>query len=252
LCTKCYDNRAVLERLPANVTLIPVQNGFDSDLERHGHTLEGIASFVSECEPDRTHTRITRAGHLHLGYRRRTEDSNRDDLSLLSRHLGSGGLFSVRVVANILPFKHAKLMYNAAIGPIAAAAGLDNGQLLSVPKARRLFFALLRENYSILRDAGIRLETIGPFHPATVDRILRRKIVARALAWAFYPSLRGSYCSMNGDLPLGRTEIDNYNRYLIELAGDRPCLLNRRVYDLVKCMERERIPPNVTVLNRLL
>ena len=143
-------------------------------------------------------------------------------------------------------------MYNAAIGPIAAVAGLDNGQLLSMAKARRLFFALLRENYVILRDAGIRLETIGPFHPATVHRILGRKLIARALAWAFYPSLRGSYCSMNADLPLGRTEIDNYNRYLIELAGDRDCPLNRRVYELVKRMERERIPPSIAVLDQLL
>jgi 2-dehydropantoate 2-reductase len=143
-------------------------------------------------------------------------------------------------------------MYNAAIGPIAAAAGLDNGQLLSVPTARRLFFALLRENYAILRDAGVRLETIGPFHPSTVDRILRRKLLARALAWAFYPSLRGSYCSMNGDLPLGRTEIDNYNLYLIDLAAGRPCPLNRSVYALIKRMERERISPSLSVLDQLI
>jgi 2-dehydropantoate 2-reductase len=154
-------------------------------------------------------------------------------------------------VPDILPYKHTKLMYNAAIGPIAAAAGLDNGQLLHVPKARRLFFELLRENYSILRGAGVRLETIGPFHPDTVNRILRRKMLARMLAWAFYPSLRGSYCSMNGDLLLGRTEIDNYNRYLIDLAGDRPCPLNRRVYDLVKRMEQEHLPPSVAVLDQL-
>src|SRR5262245_30440925 len=29
LCTKCYDNAAVLARLPEDVTLIPIQNGFD-------------------------------------------------------------------------------------------------------------------------------------------------------------------------------------------------------------------------------
>ena len=114
------------------------------------------------------------------------------------------------------------------------------GNCCRSPRRGCLFFELLRENYTILRDAGIRLETIGPFHPATVNRILRWKILARALAWAFYPSLRGSYCSMNGDLRLGRTEIDNYNRYLIELAGDRPCRLNRRVHDLVKRMEQKR------------
>jgi 2-dehydropantoate 2-reductase len=256
LCTKCYDNAAVLSRLPCPLTLIPVQNGFDPSLETHGDHWEGIASFVSECHPRQTHTRITRAGRLHLGARRENGPGHEQAvpdarLQNLARLLRSSAIFRVEVVPDILPYKHAKLMYNAAIGPIAAAAGLDNGQLLSVPKARRLFFELLRENYTILRDAGVRLEKIGPFHPATVHRILRQKLVARALAWAFYPSLRGSYCSMNADLPLGRTEIDNYNRYLIDLAGDRPCPLNRRVYALIKYLERERIPPSLCVLDQL-
>jgi 2-dehydropantoate 2-reductase len=142
-------------------------------------------------------------------------------------------------------------MYNAAISPLAAAAGLDNGRLLSVPAARRLFFALLLENYAILTGAGIRLAKIGPFHPDTVGRILCRSVVANALAWVFYPSLRGTYCSMSGDLPAGRTEIEFYNRHLIDVAKDRPCPLNRRVYDLIKRMERERIPPGLGVLDEL-
>src|SRR5438309_2035496 len=29
LCTKCYDNEAVLARLPPGVLLLPIQNGFD-------------------------------------------------------------------------------------------------------------------------------------------------------------------------------------------------------------------------------
>src|SRR5262249_6183698 len=160
------------------------------------HSWEGIASFVSECAPQQTHTCITRAGRLHLGSRRRNgtpqETVSEDWLERLAEWLQRAGLFRVQLVPDILPYKHTKLMYNAAIGPIAAAAGLDNGQLLSVPRARRLFFALLRENYAILSAAGVPLETIGPFHPATVERILRRKVLSRAFAWAFYPSLRGS------------------------------------------------------------
>src|SRR5688500_17102147 len=49
LCTKCYDNAAVLAKLPAGVRLIPIQNGFDPRLREFGHAVEGIASFVSEC-----------------------------------------------------------------------------------------------------------------------------------------------------------------------------------------------------------
>ncbi len=257
LCTKCYSNAAVLARLPVEVTLIPIQNGFDERLEAHSPFPEGIASFVSECYPQRAHTRITRRGRLHLGMHRgngtqRIPDTPDRLLAELAFSLARSPFFRVEVVPDIMPYKHTKLMYNAAIGPVAAAAGLDNGQLLSIAKARRLFFELLRENYAILRDAAVPLGKIGPFHPVTVDRILSSAPVARALSWAFYPTLRRTYCSMNADLPTGQTEIDFYNRYLIELAGNRPCPLNRAVYDLVKRMERERIPPGMEALNHVL
>jgi 2-dehydropantoate 2-reductase len=249
LCTKCYDNAAVLARLPASAILVPIQNGFDPALAKPGGA-EGIASFISECLPGRTHTRITRGGRLHLGVR--NEDG---DLTVpwgLGWRLRAGRLFPVEVVSDILPYKYTKLMYNAAISPIASAAGLDNGSLLWVPKARDLFFDLLLENYAILRGAGVPLGKVGPFHPDTVYRILRRRLIANALAWAFYPTLRKTYCSMSGDLPRGRTEIDNYNRHLIDLAGERPCPINRRVYEVVKRMERERVPPSLGALSDFL
>ncbi len=249
LCTKCYDNARVLSRLPASVTLIPIQNGFDPALEARGHALEGIASFVSECAPHRPHTRITRAGRLHVGGRHPTPAP--PALDWLGP-LRAAAPFRVRLVADILPYKYTKLMYNAAIGPLASVAGLDNGQLLSVPEARRLFFDLLKENYAILHGAGIRLGKIGPFHPRTVSRILNLAPVANALAWAFYPTLRGSYCSMAGDLPRGCTEVDYYNGRLIELAGSRPCPINRRMYQLVKQMERDRLAPGLNRLEELL
>jgi 2-dehydropantoate 2-reductase len=258
LCTKCYDNAAVLARLPPGVTLIPIQNGFDRDLEARGDSLEGIASFISECRADRPHTRITRPGRLYLGGRigPASQPGNaRSDghavLSLLGDLLSRHAVFRVERVPDIMPYKYTKLMYNAAISPLAAAAGLDNGQLLAVPAARRLFFALLRENYAILRAAKVPLGKVGPFHPHTVDRILRRLPVAGFLAWLFYPTLRKTYCSMSGDLPRGRTEIDYYNGHLIDLAADFPCPLNRRVHELVKRMERERIAPGLHALKRL-
>src|SRR5438874_2648044 len=54
LCTKCYDNDAVLARLPPDTLLLPIQNGFDRELEARDNLCEGISSFVSECTPDRT------------------------------------------------------------------------------------------------------------------------------------------------------------------------------------------------------
>jgi 2-dehydropantoate 2-reductase len=249
LCTKCYDNAAVLARLTAPVTLIPIQNGFDPALIKRGG-IEGIASFISECLPGCTHTRITRGGRLHLGLN--GGDSTSELPAELATPLRAAGLFPVEVVPDVLPFKYTKLMYNAAISPIAAATSLDNGGLLKVPKARRLFFDLLLENYGILRGAGVPLGKVGPFHPNTVQRILRRRAIANAFAWAFYPTLRKTYCSMSGDLPRGRTEIDNYNRHLIELAGERPCPLNRRIYEVVKGMERNLVPPSLSILDQFI
>jgi 2-dehydropantoate 2-reductase len=149
----------------------------------------------------------------------------------------------VKRVPDVLPYKYAKVMYNAAISPLAAVAGLDNGQLLTIRKARRLFFQLLRENYGILKAAGVPLGIVGPFHPDAVDRILRWPAVARVMAWPFSLSLRNTYCSMSGDIPKGRTEIEFFNGHLIELAGDREIPLNRRAYALVRRMEQERATP---------
>ena len=262
LCVKCYDNAAVLARLPADVRLIPIQNGFDPRLAAHGHEWEGIASFVSECAADRPHTRITRPGALHVGRRTLRRDAESAERSANHFRAPLRGLrvaakrdrlFRLVGVPDIGPVKHAKLMYNAAISPLAAAAGIDNGRLLSVPAARRLFFALLQENHRILTAAGTPLGKVGPFHPDTVAWILRRKWLAGLMAKAFEPSLRGTYCSMAGEIEKGRTELDNYTGHLLRLA-DRtgtPAPLNRAVYDLVAGMTARREAPGPHVFDQL-
>ncbi len=243
LCTKTYDNPTVLGRLKGAARLVPVQNGFDPELDRLDHPGEGIASYVSECERDRPFTRITRPGSLHIGPRRSVSAAERSGLAALAAALGKGGLFAVKPVPDVRPYKAAKLMYSAAISPLAAAAGVDNAELLTDPLARRLFFGLLRENHSILHHALAPLERVGPFHPDTVARILRVPGLARVMAVFFRPSLRGTYCSMTPDISTGRTEIDAYNGHLVRLANGFPCPLNRAAVALVERIVRERLPP---------
>jgi len=251
LCTKCYDNNTVLSRLPSTTEVIPVQNGFDRHLVERTR-IEGIASFVSECHSRQTQTRITRPGDLHIGHwgghNQRALPYRVDRIIGV---LGQHGSFDVKRVADVLPYKYAKLMYNAAISPLAAIAGLDNGQLLTYRGARKLFFALLRENYRILTEARVVLGQVGPFHSRTVNRILRWPLVARALAGPFSRTLGGTYCSMSGDIEEGRTEIDNFNGHLIELAGGRACGLNRIVHSLVKRMEQQRLAPALHWLDEI-
>jgi 2-dehydropantoate 2-reductase len=248
LSTKCYDNAAVLAKLDAGAQarLVPIQNGFDPALDELDHASEGIASFVARGEVGVPHARITRPGELHVGSRRKRP-------SVDTGGLAGCKFFPVVQVPDILPIKHAKLMYNAAISPLAAAAGIDNGQLLSVPAARRLFFALLQENYRILSAAGIALGKVGPFHPRTVAWILRRKWLAKLMSRRFEPSLRGTYCSMAGEIEKGRTEIDNYNGHLVRLAekSGTPCPLNRAVLALVTRMTEQREEPRLEALREL-
>jgi 2-dehydropantoate 2-reductase len=252
LCVKCYDNAAVLPKVPPSATLIPIQNGFDPQLDALDHTYEGIASFVARCHPGQVDTEITRDGDLHFGLRS-GKGGRLADLGRLRDGFSPIGQFEVKLVDRIEPIKHAKLMYNAAISPLAAAAGMDNGELLSVPAARRLFFALIQENYAILTAAGCELGKVGPFHPRTVARILRRPWLARLMAKAFEPSLRGTYCSMAGEIETGRTELDNYTGYLLRLAEKAgvPAPLNRAVYDTVSRMVMERAKPRREVVEEI-
>jgi 2-dehydropantoate 2-reductase len=253
LCTKCYDNAAVLQRLTVPVRLLPIQNGFDPALEAFGHDFEGIASFVAQADnPQNSSARITREGHLHLG-RKNSESSYENEFKAIAAALASNQLFRTRIVPHIDPFKYTKLMYNAAISPLAAASGIDNGQLLSFPLARRLFFALIQENHRILKASAIPLGKVGPFHPDTVTWILRQKWLAALMARFFEPSLRGTYCSMAGEIQKGRTEIDNYNGHLLHLADKTatPAPLNKAVYELVTNMTKNRVAPSLEVLAKL-
>jgi len=251
LCSKTYDNAAILAKLTDKAFLVPVQNGFDPELDRRGHAAEAIASFVSECERDRPVTCITRQGELHIGARRAVTEPERHMIAALADALAAANLFPVRLVDDVRPYKAAKLMYNAAISPLAASAGVDNGELLSDSLAKKLFFALLQENYAILRHAGVPLARIGPFHPDTVSRILRAPGLASMMAIFFRPSLRGTYCSMAPDIGTAHTEIDAYNGHLIRLAGDFPCPINRAAYALVERVVREQLKPGREHLGRL-
>jgi 2-dehydropantoate 2-reductase len=251
LCTKTYDNAEVLARLETTRRLVPVQNGYDTALDAHDFAGEGIASFVSECARERPVARITRQGSLHIGARRPATTEERNGLALLAEAFRQAGLFRVELVEDVLPFKAAKLMYNAAISPLAAAAGIDNAELLTDTLAKRLFFGLLRENHAVLRHAGTALAKIGPFHPDTVARILRTPGLPEVMAVFFRPTLRGTYCSMAPDIGHGETEIDAYNGHLVQLAGNFPCPLNRAAVSLIKRITREGTAPRRSNLQEM-
>ena len=242
LCIKGYHNSQVLEKICPNIPVTPIQNGFDPHLADRATSLEGIASWISECDPEAPHTRITRRGDFHFGPAQGEATKGAADwvktariwLAALGPQLKSMGI-RAKLTTDIRPYKASKLIYNAAISPIASAAGIDNSLLLTDPQARRWFFALLRENIAIMRDKKIPLGKVGPFLPSTVAWILEKGWLRAPLARFFAPSLRGTYCSMALDFAKGETEIDHYNGHLIRLAGkDEMCPVNRLVVELAK------------------
>jgi 2-dehydropantoate 2-reductase len=251
LCTKTYDNLAFLARLKTTRRLVPVQNGYDTVLDSRDFAGEGIASFVSECSRELPAARITRPGSLHIGARRAANDDERAELASLAEALNRAGLFKVELVEDVRPFKAAKLMYSAAIAPIAAAAGVDNAELMTDTVAKQLFFGLLQENYAVLRHAGLAMAKIGPFHPDTVARILQTRGLPELMSLFFRPSLRGTYCSMAADIGRGETEIDAYNGHVVRLAGNYPCPINRATVDMVGRITREGMTPRRSHLDEM-
>lgn len=234
LCTKCYDNPTVLERLGPETLLVPIQNGLDWRLEAFPHVCAGIAAFVAEGRREPPSARITRSGPLYVGSR--MGRAGHPLARRLAAALRRSGLLSVRRVRDIRPIQLAKLWYNAAIAPLAAFAGTDNAALLENPTLRKLLFALLEENYRILQGAGLRLGWLGPFPPGMVIRLLRRRrLVERLIPW-FLPSLRGTYCSVVADRSSNRTELDYYTGPLLRLARQAgiPAPLNDALYQRLR------------------
>jgi 2-dehydropantoate 2-reductase len=182
-------------------------------------------------------------GELHLGGRRRLATDERDVLENRATGFRRGGWNQVTTLALICSYKSAKLMYNAAISPLAAAADIDNEELLSDPLAQRLFCFGPRD----LCDFASQWRAVaadGPFQPAVVDRILSVPGVARILADLFRSGLRGTYCFMAPDMGTGRTEIAAYNAYLKRLARGTSCPINTAVLELINTMnEQKRSPP---------
>jgi 2-dehydropantoate 2-reductase len=264
LCIKGYHNSQALEKICPNIPVIPIQNGFDPELAERTTSLEGIASWISECDPEAPQTRITRRGDFHFGPAQGVSTPGisppgeaslvktaRSWLEAIGPHLISMGI-RPRLTNDIRPYKASKLIYNAAISPIASAAGIDNSLLLTDPQARRWFFALLRENIAIMQAKNIPLGKVGPFLPSTVAWILGKGWLRAPLARFFAPSLRGTYCSMALDFAKGETEIDHYNGHLIRLAGnDKLCPVNRLVVHLAKVWLDAGRAPSREFLNEL-
>ncbi|MCS7271616.1 MAG: hypothetical protein NZ703_11085 [Gemmataceae bacterium] len=251
LCTKCYDNAEVLSRLTTDTQLVPVQNGRDPLLEKLSHPCAGVAAFVARCEPDKPLARVTRRGPLYVGSR--IGPAGTRPARLIAGLLRRSGLLTIRWVKDIRPIQATKLWYNATIAPLATIAGVDNAALLEQAGLRRLFLALLAENYRILRGAGVSLGWLGPLPPAGVAWLLRRPWLIDWLAPRMARSLRGTYCSMIGEMRRGRTELEYYTGQLLRYAHQAGLAapLNAALYERIQHWTSLRIEAHPALLDEL-
>jgi len=153
----------------------------------------------------------------HLGYEGRRPDAM---VEAVARLLNRAGL-PARVEADITPILWQKLLVNAALNPVAALAGVPNGEVARRPALAALLRALAEEGEVVARAVGIRLP----------DRSAAEAALETARTTA------ENRCSMLQDLEAGRaTEVDYLNGAIVRLAGtcDVPVPVNRAVAVLVR------------------
>ncbi len=155
----------------------------------------------------------------HLGYEGRRPDVAVEAVAGLLNRAG----LPARAEADIRPVLWRKLVVNAALNPVAALAGVPNGEVARRPALAALCRALAEEGRAVARAVGVRLPDRGAAEAALET--------ARATA--------GNRCSMLQDVEAGRTtEIDYLNGALIARAAacgvDVPA--NRAVAALVRLL----------------
>ena len=157
----------------------------------------------------------------HLGYEGRPPDAAaRAVADLLNR----AGLPAV-VEPDMTPIVWTKLLINAALNPIAALAGVANGEVAVRPTLRAMARAIAEEGAAVARAARITL----PYEDVA-EAVFR---TARQSA--------DNRCSMLQDLDAGKpTEIDVLNGALVRIAEAHGAAVpvNRAVTALVKAVHK--------------
>ena len=155
----------------------------------------------------------------HIGCEGRPADPVAEAVADLFRRSG----LPVRVEADMTPVVWRKLLVNAAINPVAALAGVRNGEVADRPTPAALARRLAEEGEAVARAEGVALPEEGAAEAALAT--------ARATA--------ENRCSMLQDLAAGRTtEIHYLNGALVARAEahglDVPA--NRAVTTLVRLL----------------
>ena len=206
LATKAYAARAAAGAAAAWVGAAPVvclQNGLGVAQEVAA-ALPGAAVITAVSYQAATlvaEGEVHHAANLmtHFGYEGRGPDAAVRAAAELFERAG----LPAAVEADMMPCVWGKLIVNAAINPVAALAGVTNGEVALRPTLRALAAALADEGEAAARAAGAAI----PYSSAAEAAMETARQTA------------GNRCSMLQDLEAGRpTEIDYLNGAIVRIA----------------------------------
>jgi 2-dehydropantoate 2-reductase len=166
--------------VPPWVPLISLVNGLNHDLAAARSSLSyGVVEFAASPTAPGAST-LTRPGWLTL-QRHSPHGANAWLAAALDPRLQPA-----RLSRDIDSHRHAKLMLNASLDPVAAIIGGTLGDVFRRPDSFASFRALLDEALTVARAAGWRLRAVQGMRPDVLSRIFRTPflggLAARAAA----------------------------------------------------------------------
>lgn len=218
LATKCADAEPALQAwlpvLPRACPIVAMQNGVMGDVlasMARGRLLEAVVTFPATLETAGRSVQ-TGPGGFVLGA---WGGQNSVAVHSAARILRAAG--PVRVTRNVRGAKWTKLLINSAITTLGALTNAELGALLTHPKARDAFRAVVREGYAAGRAEGVRFEPVAGFRPGLFAALPRAP--AHLLLRLLGRKYRRHKSSSLQSLERGRaTEVDFLNGVIVETA----------------------------------
>lgn len=232
----CVAVRAI-EGVPGTVPVICLANGLIPDLAKRAGVpvAMGVVEFASSCPSPGVAT-CTKPGWLTL-----QADAPAGITGWLADRLDPARQ-RVRLVDHIHDHRHAKLVLNSSLDPVAAVMGGTIGDVFATPGAFAAFRGLLGEGLAVARAAGWRLPPIQGTTPRAMARIFSTPILGGIARRVAAKQSRGIQSTLSRELARGELGEAEYLSGAIIREGARVGVqtpAHRRVMDVLAEIARE-------------
>jgi 2-dehydropantoate 2-reductase len=248
LATKATDMieaaKSILPVLKSEGYLVSFQNGLCEDdlasVVGRSRVIGCVVGWGATME-EKGRLIMSSGGDFILGYTDRDPD---DFLKSLAEILSA--VVPARTTNNIAGHRYSKLIINSCITTLGALCGLYLGEMLSLPKVRRIFIEIIREAIEVAEKMKIKVEIFGgrlDFYKFLKKKSaigsLKRHLLIRIIGYK-YRKLKSSNLQ---SLKRGKlTEIDYLNGYIVKNGKDLnvPVPVNTVVVDMIHEIEKGR------------